>query len=82
MELLAVPFTPNHAEYIFLMGRNVLVDQAPHQVVEGMLPRCAQVGCSRQGRDHGRTVVGFRERLDYLSGVSPGSGRGSISSNA
>jgi len=27
MELLAVPFTPNHAEYIFLMGRNVLADQ-------------------------------------------------------
>jgi len=27
MELLAVPFTPTHAEYIFLMGRNVLVDQ-------------------------------------------------------
>ena len=27
MELLAVPFTPNHAEYIFLMGRSVLADQ-------------------------------------------------------
>ena len=27
MELLAVPFTPTHAEYIYLMGRNVLVDQ-------------------------------------------------------
>jgi 5-methylcytosine-specific restriction endonuclease McrA len=27
IELLAVPFTPNHAEYIFLMGRNVLADQ-------------------------------------------------------
>lgn len=27
MELLAVPFTPNHAEYVFLLGRNVLVDQ-------------------------------------------------------
>jgi len=27
MELLAVPFTPNYAEYIFLMGRNVLADQ-------------------------------------------------------
>jgi 5-methylcytosine-specific restriction endonuclease McrA len=27
MELLAVPFTPTHAEYIFLMGRNVLADQ-------------------------------------------------------
>jgi hypothetical protein len=27
VELLAVPFTPTHAEYIFLMGRHVLVDQ-------------------------------------------------------
>jgi 5-methylcytosine-specific restriction endonuclease McrA len=27
MELLAVPFTPTHAEYIYLMGRNVLADQ-------------------------------------------------------
>jgi hypothetical protein len=24
---LAVPFTPTHAEYIFLMGRHVLADQ-------------------------------------------------------
>lgn len=27
MELLAVPFTPTHAEYIYLMGRHVLSDQ-------------------------------------------------------
>ena len=27
MELLAIPFTPTHAEYIYLQGRNVLVDQ-------------------------------------------------------
>ncbi len=27
MELLAVPFTPNYAEYIYLKGRRVLVDQ-------------------------------------------------------
>ena len=27
MQLLAIPFTPTHAEYIFLQGRNVLVDQ-------------------------------------------------------
>lgn len=27
MELLAVPFTPTHAEYVFLMGRHVLADQ-------------------------------------------------------
>ena len=27
MELLAVPFAPTHAEYIYLQGRNVLADQ-------------------------------------------------------
>jgi 5-methylcytosine-specific restriction endonuclease McrA len=27
MELLAVPFTPTHAEYMYLMGRHVLADQ-------------------------------------------------------
>jgi 5-methylcytosine-specific restriction endonuclease McrA len=27
MQLLAIPFTPSHAEYIYLKGRRVLVDQ-------------------------------------------------------
>jgi hypothetical protein len=27
MELLAIPFTPTHAEYIYLKGRNILADQ-------------------------------------------------------
>ena len=27
MQLLAIPFTPNHAEYVFLQGRRVLADQ-------------------------------------------------------
>ena len=27
MQLLAVPFTPTHAEYIYLQGRRVLADQ-------------------------------------------------------
>ncbi|MGV6825639.1 MAG: HNH endonuclease [bacterium] len=27
MELLAIPFTPTHAEYVYLLGRNVLADQ-------------------------------------------------------
>lgn len=27
MELLAIPFTPTHAEYIYLQGRNVMADQ-------------------------------------------------------
>ena len=27
MELLAIPYAPTHAEYIYLQGRNVLADQ-------------------------------------------------------
>ena len=27
MELLAIPFTPTHAEYIYLQGKRVLADQ-------------------------------------------------------
>ncbi len=27
MQLLAIPFTPNHAEYVYLQGRQVLADQ-------------------------------------------------------
>jgi len=27
MELLAIPFTPTHAEYVYLQGRKILVDQ-------------------------------------------------------
>jgi hypothetical protein len=27
MELLAVPFVPTHAEYVFLQGKRVLADQ-------------------------------------------------------
>ena len=27
MQLLAIPFTPNHAEYIYLQGRRILTDQ-------------------------------------------------------
>ena len=27
MELLAIPFTPTHAEYVYLQGRHVLADQ-------------------------------------------------------
>jgi 5-methylcytosine-specific restriction endonuclease McrA len=37
MELLAVPFVPTHAEYIFLMGRHVLADQM--EFLRGHFPR-------------------------------------------
>ncbi len=32
MQLLAVPFTPTYAEYIFLKGRRVLADQMEYLV--------------------------------------------------
>lgn len=37
MELLAVPFVPTHAEYVYLMGRNVLADQM--QFLRAHFPR-------------------------------------------
>ena len=27
MQLLAIPFTPNHPEYVYLQGKRVLADQ-------------------------------------------------------
>ncbi len=27
MQLLAIPFTPTHAEYVYLQGRRILADQ-------------------------------------------------------
>jgi hypothetical protein len=32
MQLLAVPFTPTYAEYIFLKGRRVLADQMEYLI--------------------------------------------------
>lgn len=37
MQLLAIPFTPTHAEYIYLQGRNVLADQM--QFLRSHFPR-------------------------------------------
>jgi 5-methylcytosine-specific restriction endonuclease McrA len=37
MQLLAIPFTPNHAEYIFLKGRRILADQM--QFLRAHFPR-------------------------------------------
>ena len=33
MQLLAVPFTPTYAEYIYLKGRRVLADQMEYLLV-------------------------------------------------
>jgi len=45
MELIAVPFTPTHAEYVYLMGRNVLADQM--EFLRAHFPRTSPL--------HGRT---------------------------
>jgi hypothetical protein len=37
MQLLAIPFTPNHAEYIYLKGRRILADQM--QFLKAHFPR-------------------------------------------
>lgn len=39
MELLAVPFTPTHAEYVYLQGRSVLADQM--DFLRAHFPRCS-----------------------------------------
>ena len=37
MELLAIPFTPTHAEYVYLKGRRILADQM--EFLEAHFPR-------------------------------------------
>jgi len=49
MELLAIPFTPTHAEYIYLQGRNVLADQMAF--LRAHFPRCSPL---RQRLDRSR----------------------------
>jgi hypothetical protein len=39
MELLAIPFSPTHAEYIYLQGRNVMADQM--EFLRAHFPRCS-----------------------------------------
>ncbi len=48
MELLAVPFTPTHAEYIYLMGRGVLADQM--EFLRAHFPRSSPLH-GRLGKD-------------------------------
>jgi 5-methylcytosine-specific restriction endonuclease McrA len=47
MELLAIPFIPTHAEYIFLQGRNVLVDQM--EFLRAHFPRTSPLHHRRHG---------------------------------
>jgi len=48
MELLAVPFTPTHAEYVFLMGRGVLADQM--EFLRAHFPRTSPLHKRTAGR--------------------------------
>ncbi|MEJ2575940.1 MAG: HNH endonuclease [Gammaproteobacteria bacterium] len=47
MELLAIPFTPTHAEYVYLQGRNVLVDQM--EFLRAHFPRTSPLHHRRHG---------------------------------
>ena len=53
MELLAVPFTPTHAEYVYLMGRGVLADQMAF--LRAHFPRSSPLR-ERLGTDPGTTT--------------------------
>jgi 5-methylcytosine-specific restriction endonuclease McrA len=52
MQLLAVPFTPTHAEYIYLQGRRVLADQM--EFLRAHFPRTSPL--------HERLNLGFGSR--------------------
>jgi hypothetical protein len=41
MQLLAIPFTPNHAEYIYLKGRRILADQM--EFLQAHFPRSSRL---------------------------------------
>jgi len=47
MELLAIPFAPNHAEYVFLQGRNILADQMAF--LQAHFPRSSPLHARMQG---------------------------------
>ena len=48
MQLLAIPFTPNHAEYIYLQGRRILADQM--QFLRAHFPRSSPLHARLDGR--------------------------------
>ncbi len=59
MELLAVPFTPTHAEYVYLMGRGVLADQMAF--LRAHFPRTSPLR-GRLGTEPGGTGPGAAAR--------------------
>ena len=52
MQLLAVPFTPTHAEYVYLRGRRILADQM--EFLKAHFPRTSPL---RKRVDDGRWLV-------------------------
>jgi len=56
MELIAVPFTPNYAEYIYLKGRRVLTDQMQYLLAH--IPRSSPLHARLSGHlENGAEVV-------------------------
>jgi hypothetical protein len=56
MELIAVPFTPNYAEYIYLKGRRVLADQMQYLLAH--IPRSSPLHARLSGHlENGEEVV-------------------------
>ena len=52
MELLAIPFTPTHAEYVYLQGRNIMADQ-----MEFLLAHFPRNSVLRQRVEHGEALL-------------------------
>lgn len=52
MELLAIPFTPTHAEYIYLQGRQILADQ-----MEFLLAHFPRNSVLRRRVEQGQTLL-------------------------
>ena len=56
MELIAVPFTPNYAEYIYLKGRRVLADQMKYLLAH--IPRSSPLHARLSGHlENGEEIV-------------------------
>ena len=56
MQLIAVPFTPNYAEYIYLKGRRVLADQMQYLLAH--IPRSSPLHARLSGHlENGEEIV-------------------------
>ena len=56
MQLIAVPFTPNYAEYIYIKGRRVLADQMQYLLAH--IPRSSPLHARLSGHlENGREII-------------------------